>query len=460
MFYKLKIPYALRGWQKLPYALSDTAKGSVQFLDKKEFDALSLCNGKIDLDGILIPEEYGRIAKVAAEKGIVETCAYGETTQAWQDYKLHPSRYIKTVHWSITGHCNYRCKHCYMSAPDAKFGELTHDQCMDLIDQMYECGIQNVTLTGGEPLVRKDFWEIVDRLLAYGIKIKTIYSNGKLVTDELLDKLDARHIKPEFNLSFDGLGWHDWMRGVPGAEEAAIDAFKRCRKRDFPIAAETTLHKSNVHTLRDTINLLGDLGVAHLKVNPAAEVGAWVENAPGNSLSIEEVYDKYLEYIPHFFEDGSPLDIMLGGMFVAKKGSKKYRVPALKFCQTEKAKDQCICGHARLTMYISADGLALPCMAVSGMEISRQYPSVVKEGLATCLSDSTYMSLIETRLGDYLDHNPGCASCEHRYTCGGGCRASALESSPEDIMGPDMATCALIKGDYPEKIKQRLATYF
>lgn len=107
-----------------------------------------------------------------------------------------------------------------MSAPDAKYGELSHEQIMSIVDQLIGCGVMEVSLTGGEPLVRRDFMEIVDALLAGGIRITTIYSNGKLVTDKLLDQLAEREIRPEFNMSYDGVdGWHDWLRGIPDAEK-------------------------------------------------------------------------------------------------------------------------------------------------------------------------------------------------------------------------------------------------
>ena len=97
---------------------------------------------------------------------------------------------------------------------------------MDIIEQMSDCGIMNVTLTGGEPLVRRDFWDIVDGLLKHGIGITQIYSNGKLANEKLLDGLIERGIQPEFNMSYDGdEGWHDWMRGIPDAGKIVLDAF-------------------------------------------------------------------------------------------------------------------------------------------------------------------------------------------------------------------------------------------
>ena len=65
---------------------------------------------------------------------------------------------------SITGRCNYRCKHCYLSAPSAKLGELPHETMLEIIEQLAACGVQQVSLTGGEPLVRGDWWQLVDAL--------------------------------------------------------------------------------------------------------------------------------------------------------------------------------------------------------------------------------------------------------------------------------------------------------
>ena len=67
--------------------------------------------------------------------------------------------------------CNFRCRHCYMSAPHAKLGELSHDVLMQVVEQIAACGIPAVSLTGGEPLLRKVFFEIVDALRAHGTAV-------------------------------------------------------------------------------------------------------------------------------------------------------------------------------------------------------------------------------------------------------------------------------------------------
>jgi len=285
-----------------------------------------------------------------------------------------------------------------------------------------------------------------------GVKITPIYSNGKLVTDPLLDELDKRGIHPEFNMSYDGVdGWHDWLRGIEDAGKIAEEAFARCRDRGFPTGAEMCIHGGNKHLLRETVNRLAELGCRSLKTNPIANVGAWKEGGYGTSLDMDALFQLYLDYIPHYYEDGMPLSLQLGGFFMADpKMPEKYAIPSVKVCND--ASKHKICNHARMVMYISAEGRALPCMALSGMDIQKNYPLIPEIGISGCITDSSYMRLIDTTASTVLEHNEDCRSCEHALVCLGGCRASALETSPDDILAIDEACCAIFKGGWIAKI--------
>lgn len=222
-FYRLIPDVQLRGWQKLPYALVNRGLGEVSFLNETVFRYISLLNGLCDISLNLVPQKVRDIASEGVKQGWLEKLDAPAPLNPDQEYRVYDNRFIRTIHWSITGKCNYRCKHCYMSAPQAKLGELPHETIMDIIQQMADCGVINVTLTGGEPLVRSDFWEIVDALQKHKIGISQIYSNGKLVNEELLNGLLERGLRPEFNMSYDGdEGWHDWMRGIPDAGRLAM----------------------------------------------------------------------------------------------------------------------------------------------------------------------------------------------------------------------------------------------
>ena len=118
-----------------------------------------------------------------------------------------------------------------------------------MFDQMAECGVLSVDLTGGEPFVRRDICQLIDRILSYHMTINMVYTNGWLVNVKLLDESEKRGVKPEFSISFDGVGWHDWMSGVSGAEEAALRALHLLPSRKFPVHVEMCIHRGNVNTL-------------------------------------------------------------------------------------------------------------------------------------------------------------------------------------------------------------------
>lgn len=456
MFCRLKESYVLRGWERLPYALQSRETGKTFFIDETTFQALTFCNGLIDIEGPFLLPIYKRIIAELIEKGIVRECACGDELKEEQKYRLIPCRYIGRAHWSITGKCNLRCRHCYMSAPQAKYGELSHEQCLSIIRQLADAGITQISLTGGEPLVRNDFLDIVDALSENHIHILQLYTNGVLVNDKLLNDLDKRGVRPEFSISFDGVGWHDWLRGTRGAEQMALDAITLLRSRGFEVSIETCLHKNNLHTLEATFKLLADLGVRSWKTSPASDSGNWAAEGGKYNLTVKELYDAYLELIPKYKAAGAPLSIMLGGFFANGRGKADYHIPSKKYNGNEKMQKSVICGSARNTMYIAADGKLLPCIPLSGLPIQEEMPSLADTPLLEALSASRYIRMIDTRLEDLLSENQKCRECEHKYYCGGGCRAGALLTSGE-YLGCDEFTCYLFKNGYEAKIKAAYA---
>ncbi len=454
MYYRLKDNYLLRGWKKLPYAILDKKTRGAVFMTGEQFAALQFCSGTMAEECALVFPQHKKMLEELLKEGVVEKLESPKPLNKEQEYIEYPSRYVKTAHWSVTGKCNYKCKHCFMSAPHAKYGEISHENCMRIIDQLAQCGVQSVSLTGGECLIRKDFLEIVDRLLSHGINIHTIYSNGWLVNEKLLGELEFRGIHPEFNMSFDGVGQHDWIRGIDGAEEAVIKAFKLCKEKGFPTAAEFCLHKKNAHTLRESINLLSSVGCRALKISPVMATGEWERNNFGEyTLSMKETYDVYLDYLPHYYEDKKPLELMLSGMFFSMPQKAVYLIPGQKCRIDIDASNFCMCGHARCNLYITAEGRMAPCMPLSGSdELLQKLPNLCEVNLADALDDSYYMDLVNARLSEYLAHNKECADCKWKNACCAGCRGNAMQDSGGDYFGIDKGACLLFKGGYRDKL--------
>ena len=170
MYYKLKRDYMLRGWKLLPTGVINRETRDFKFLPLEKYKVLILCNGQNDSESAIFNDEQRKIMEDLRADGYVEINEMPSPLEYVQEYKFYDNRFMKSVHWAITGKCNCKCRHCYMSAPQHKVEEFTHEQCMDIIAQMAACGVQTITLTGGEALIRKDFWEIIDALTTADIK--------------------------------------------------------------------------------------------------------------------------------------------------------------------------------------------------------------------------------------------------------------------------------------------------
>ena len=449
MYYKLKSGYILRGWDKLPWLLIERPWNQAETLSQDMFQVLLFCDGETEE----IPDALQPVLCQCIEKGWVEPCENPQPLDQDQYYRYYHNRYVQMVFWSVTGKCNYRCRHCYMDAPDAALGELSTEEALDLIDQMAACGVLRVDITGGEPFVRRDFWQLVDRIVSYKMTIGMVYTNGWLLNEHVLDEFERRGLKPEFSLSFDGVGWHDWMRGVPGAEDAALRAMRLCKARGFRTNAEMCVHRGNADTLAQTVEVLREAGAHALKMGGVTMTDLWKRNHGGNALSDIEYYNAMLRYIPQYYEAGCPIDIVLGGIIILNRDGS-YRIVADRYDGTEKALDCHLCGAVRWSSYITPEGRLLPCIAMTSSQEQYRFPKVQDIGLKQGLSDSYYMRFVDNRVKDLLAVNAECAACEYRLKCGGGCRAGALLGGDHSLMGCDRGMCFLWKEGFAERIRQ------
>ncbi|MDO5392451.1 MAG: radical SAM protein [Eubacteriales bacterium] len=453
MYYRLKNGFVLRGWAKLNAILIKRPENDYRILKSHEFNLLLLCDGETDFDNFELSQQEEMAREDFLHKEIIEAASVSSPLDEDQLYKSYPNRFVDSCFWSITGRCNFRCRHCYMDAPEGTLGELSHEDAVELIDQMADCGVLKVDITGGEPFVRKDFWQLIDYLQSKNITVGMIYTNGWMLTDEVLDEFEKRKLHPSFSISFDGIGWHDWMRGVKGAEQAALNALSLCKRRGFPMNVEMCLHKGNSGSLRETLTQLAKIGVMDVKCSRVSDTPLWNQNSEGSGMTLQEYVDAMVDYIPKYYEDGCPVNLILCDVAVLNKGKTEYEIVAEKRDGTEDCLNCHLCGSARFSCYISPEGRLLPCMPVTACKEQEDFARFQDIGLRACLSDSLYMQFVDKRVKDLFAVNGKCRACPYRLKCAGGCRAAALEQCG-DLMGPDLHQCFLWENGYVEKLHQ------
>lgn len=448
--------YALRGWKYLPYALQNIHFPHTVFFRENEWKVVRMCDGQTRISAFRLNEEEKMILTRLAQGGYIIPCKEGETLTKEQEYRFYHARFRERVSWAVTGRCNAKCRHCFMSCPDSTYGELSWDEMMKILSSFERCGIKGVDLTGGEPLVRNDFWQLVDEILKRDMVIPVIYTNGLLVNEAFLNELNKRDLHPVIQFSFDGKGCHDWMRGIEGAEEKTLQAIRLCRDHGLITEATMILFRENRNSIRDTVNLLRDAGCYGLKISKASLQGEWLKEKE-HDLSDCETYEAFLEYIPHFFEDGMPVSLSLEGMFNYENRTGKFSSWFDKNINPERYAKTAMCAHVRREICVDPKGRVLPCMSLCGTVMEDRFANMLETPLEDILDGSSfYTEAVSYTISDFVNHNPDCAECEYLRQCCGGCRAIALRDHPDDYLARDLSVCEFYKGGWKTKTEKLL----
>ena len=449
-YYILPKGFALRGWKGLPFALQYPDRRSTDFFNKEEYRVVYALDGRHDIDRDSLTDKQQKFLDHLVQIKIALPSDGEQRLDPYQEYKCYPGIHKNNVQWSITGRCNYKCRHCFMSAPDYRGKDLTLEQCTHILDEFEANGVYNISLTGGEPLVNPHFFDILDEMRKRDLWLDTIYSNSELVNEKLLDELEKRNMHPAFHMSFDGLGWHDWLRGIDGAEETLTRKFKLLRERGYQISSSMCLHKHNIGDLKKNIDAAAEWGLRHLKMNVASPTGRW-KNETEHFLSQDEANQAIIDYIPQYVADGMPVSAQFCGFIDFNKERRKILIPSNKFGGGEGVDKGYACGAVTNGMYISPTGKVLPCMTLNETVIDPMFPSILEKPLAEILSDSFYHEMSLLKMRACIEHNEKCRDCKYRLNCGAGCRACACGETSDDYLGIDEDACSFFQNGWFEK---------
>jgi Fe-coproporphyrin III synthase len=170
--------------------------------------------------------------------------------------KGRPSEII----WNITNRCNLLCDHCYVAADDhAKTRQLTDDESIALVEQMGELELPLLFITGGEPMLRPNFWDILATARECGIKT-TISTNATLIDRAAARRLKSHGIDYAAISIYGPADFHDEMVRVPGTYQKIISAIEQLRAEDVGVCVKTTVSQATWPFIYDTIALAKKLG--------------------------------------------------------------------------------------------------------------------------------------------------------------------------------------------------------
>lgn len=160
------------------------------------------------------------------------------------------------VVWNSTRTCNLKCRHCYMSSDAKKYAnELTTAEAKQFIDDLADFNVPVLLFSGGEPLIRPDFFELADYAAKKGVR-PTLSTNGTLITPEVARKIKDIGVG-YVGISLDGLREvNDKFRGKAGAFEAAMNGIKNCVAVDQRVGLRFTINHHNIQELENIFDFI------------------------------------------------------------------------------------------------------------------------------------------------------------------------------------------------------------
>src|SRR5215468_3064416 len=174
--------------------------------------------------------------------------------------------------WEITLRCDLACRHCGSRAGRARPDELTTAEALDLVAQMADLGVHEVTVIGGEAYLRDDWTEIVRAVRAAGMRC-TMTTGGRGLTAEVARAARKAGLESA-SVSVDGLAdTHDALRGVRGSFDAALAAIANLRAAGIPAAVNTQLSRPALREIPALFERLVAAGIQAWQVQLTVAMG-------------------------------------------------------------------------------------------------------------------------------------------------------------------------------------------
>lgn len=325
------------------------------------------------------------------------------------------------VSWNLTKKCNLKCPHCYMEAGKKADYELSTEECLALIDELKALGNEMLILTGGEPLMRKDIFDIARYASEQGIWV-VMGTNGVLLTDRVAQKMLACGVKG-VGISIDSLdpARHNSFRGGPNAWEYSVRALDICREHGLQALVQTTVMEMNRDEIPQLIAFAREKGVWSFNLYFLVQTGRGQQM---NDLSPQQTHDMLSELVD--------VQDHYRPMLVRSKCAPQFKQISYAKGRGGLESGGCMAGTQYCRIMPNGDVTPCPYMTeVAGNVLEKSFTEVWQK--SEILHDLRAPEKLKGR----------CGRCEFKELCGGcRCRAYAaygdyLQEDPACTYDPD-----------------------
>ena len=302
------------------------------------------------------------------------------------------------VHWHSTYACNFRCGHCGAEGGAREVETVSTKQILGAVQDMGRMGVNTFIVTGGEPLLRDDLFDVLDFARKAGITHRSLATNSYLV-DQYRDRLAEQNLG-SVHLSLDGLAeTNDTLRGMPGAFLKTMDAlrfFKEINVKERVV--NTVVFNNNLDELEKLLEMVMDASVTLWSLVTPFDVGRAKDNA---GLQLDD--DGIVRLFRFMLEARKYLPVKLGGHVGFLGPLERLLRPRPFFC-----------GGGLETCTILGNGDVVGCQQLYDTELSMGN-----------IKERSFSAIWKQGHGQFKMPEPpdSCRSCEYFPACYGGCGA-------------------------------------
>jgi SynChlorMet cassette radical SAM/SPASM protein ScmE len=325
----------------------------------------------------------------------------------------------RSVVLEITSRCNLRCSYCYFfDNPGVSYLDLPTEEWLQFIDELGDCGVMNVTLSGGEVFIREDLPQLISGIVKNRMRF-SILSNGTLIDDGIASFL-AKTVRCGYvQVSIDGSSAevHDICRGK-GSFERAVRGIRILQNHDVPVTVRMTLHHFNVSDLENTAHfLLEELNLPDFSTNSAGFLGLCQKNSKDLLLNVEERQTAMAELsrLAHHYQ--GRISAQAGPLADARSWSRMEAARLKQAPAFEEGGRLTGCGCAYDSVAVRADGAIVPCSMLTHLELGR----INQDSLTEVWQKNQDLTSLRQRHAIQLSDFDSCSNCNYVNYCTGNC---------------------------------------
>ncbi len=312
--------------------------------------------------------------------------------------ELRANPRLRWLFFEITSRCNLRCKHC--GSVCTSIGQSLSVQDVESTLASVQPDHPMICLTGGEPLLHPDFFEIAERIRSMGFSWG-MTTNATLIDEETAFQLRQTEMST-VSVSLDGLEYsHDLLRGQTGAWRLAVRGLQSLQKAGFKPQVTTVLHRGNINELEPLCALLCDMGIDSWRPINIEPIGRACE--AGNLLLSTEQFAHLLRFIREKrFDPHYKMEVTFGCSHYL--GTENERMVRDHYF---------LCGAGILVAGVRSNGDICACLDIENRK------ELVQGNIRTDNIMEVWHNRFHAFRRDRTDDCAKCVNCSERFICGG-----------------------------------------